>query len=147
MFYVAVDNFWVLWLQYGMDNVPVQPNPLEPVPLPVASPVAPAPEVKKTNKIPIFAAAILLIVFLVAGGFFFLSSRTSTPKTQTAVNTNNPNLNNPKPLENVINDTTKDTSDQQVDRDLQEVDKSLDEADVNNTEVDEGLNDKQTNLQ
>ncbi len=102
---------------------------------------------KKTNKIPIFAAAILLIVFLVAGGFFFLSSRTSTPKTQTAVNTNNPNLNNPKPLENVINDTTKDTSDQQVDRDLQEVDKSLDEADVNNTEVDEGLNDKQTNLQ
>lgn len=108
------------------------------------------PEVKThfmDSKILIIIAALILLVLLV-GGFYLYRNLGVNTKNQATTTNNLKTPQGPTPTdESQSNINSTSTTDSQLELDMQKVNSDYDSLNNDVTNVDQGLNDKQTNLQ
>ena len=95
--------------------------------------------------------AVVIIFAVITGGFFAYKAYKNSKTNQNVAALNASSVpkssNNPVQTQAVVNSTAQDNSDAQINKDLQLIDNGLNNTDANAAAVDQGLSDKQTNLQ
>jgi hypothetical protein len=126
-------------------------DPIQQTLTPNNQPVQQSPQAKPSRQNLYIGIGIILIVMIV--GVLFIAKRsnpnTPAPVSATIQNTNpnvHSNMNATTPEINASNALPPGKSDAQLNQDLQSMDTSLNLSDINIRNVDQGLNDQQTNL-